>query len=71
MAKKDIEQGRCQAVVGEHQCEHPSGHTKEHRDREITWMTDSHLRFKTMKSAKVAEARKLGPGVSRSNIRRD
>jgi len=38
MAKKDIEQGRFQAVVGERQCEYPSGHTKGHRDREMTWM---------------------------------
>jgi formate hydrogenlyase transcriptional activator len=32
MAPKDKEQGRCQAVIGEHQCERPAGHTGEHRE---------------------------------------
>jgi hypothetical protein len=55
MAKKDIEQGRCQAVRGEHQCEHTAGHTKGHRDGEVTWQTGSRLQVKTGKPATAAE----------------
>jgi hypothetical protein len=41
MASKDKEQGRCQAVMGEHQCEHPAGRAENRRDGEVTWRADS------------------------------
>ena len=44
--RKEIEQGRCQAVAGEHQCDLPAGHTGEHREGKIAWATGSRLQIK-------------------------
>jgi hypothetical protein len=53
---KEMEQGLCQAVIGEHQCERPAGHTGEHREGEITWTTDSRLKVKIGKAAKAGKS---------------
>ena len=51
--RKDMEQGRCQAVVGEHQCERPAGHKGKHREGQIAWTTDARLQVKMAKAAKA------------------
>jgi hypothetical protein len=35
--------GRCQAVIGDHQCELPASHRDEHLDGKLAWTTDSRL----------------------------
>ena len=57
MAKpKEMEQGRCQAVIGEHQYERPAGHTGEHREGQITWTKVSYREIKREKAAKAGKS---------------
>jgi hypothetical protein len=53
---KEKEQGRCQAVIGEHQRERPAGDKGEHREGEFVWTTDSHLQLKIGKAAKAGKS---------------
>jgi hypothetical protein len=35
--------GRCQAVIGDHQCELPASHGGEHREGKLAWTTGLRL----------------------------
>ena len=51
---KEMEQVRCQAAIGEHQCERPAGHTGEHREGQTTWTTGSRLQVKSSFQSRLA-----------------